>query len=136
MRHPFVWKWYGSVGNWPTWLPTGAAARLVGMLPSSPANWMQGMGLVIVVTLIVFAVEWVLLRAMVAGGVIEAGGVLRGRGGVRKESQWRFRHRLSSALAGIVGKDLHLLWRDRNMLAAEAVVGDWSKAQARFRAAP
>src|SRR5436190_2074069 len=122
MRHPFVWRWYGAVGNWPTWLPTGTAARLVGMLPSSPANWMQGMALVIVVTLVVFAIEWVLLRAMVAGGVIEAGGVLRGRVAARRESQFRFRHRLSSALAGIVGKDLHLLWRDRNMLIGMPVV--------------
>src|SRR5947199_173021 len=79
MRHPFIWKWFGGVGNWPTWLPTGAAARLIAMLPSSPAIWMQGMSLIIMVTLIVFAIEWVLLRAMVAGGVIEAGGVLRGR---------------------------------------------------------
>src|SRR6266850_3320083 len=122
MRHPFVWHWYGAVGNWPTWLPTGTAARMVGMLPSSPAKWMQGMGMVIVVTLVVFAMEWVLLRAMVAGGVIEAGGVLRGTVAVRRESQWRMRHRLSSALAGIVGKDLHLLWRDRNMLIGTLVV--------------
>jgi len=28
------------------------------------------------------------------------------------------------------------IWRERNMIGAEAVVGDWSKAQARFRAAP
>jgi S1-C subfamily serine protease len=28
------------------------------------------------------------------------------------------------------------VWRDRSMIALEAVVGDWSKAQARFRAAP
>src|SRR5207245_1858560 len=27
------------------------------------------------------------------------------------------------------------VWRDRNTIAVEAVVGDWSKAQARFRAA-
>src|SRR5256885_14737012 len=59
---------------------------------------------------------------MVAGGVIEAGGVLRGRAVMRRESQFRFRHRLSSALAGIVGKDLHLLWRDRNMLIGTLVV--------------
>src|SRR5258706_5103336 len=84
LRHPFVWKWYGAVGNWPSWLPTGAAARLIGMLPSSPANWMQGMALVIVVTLTVFAIEWVLLRAMVAGGVIEAGGGVGGRAGDRR----------------------------------------------------
>jgi len=28
------------------------------------------------------------------------------------------------------------IWRDRNLIAGEAVVGDWSKAQSRFRAAP
>ena len=28
------------------------------------------------------------------------------------------------------------IWRDRNTVAAEAVIGDWSKAQARFRAVP
>src|SRR3954471_9040768 len=122
LRHPFVWKWFGAVGRWPTWLPTGAAARLIGMLPSPPALWMQGMALVIVITLIVFAIEWILLRAMVAGGVIEAGGVLRGRVIARRESQWQVRRRLSSALAGIVGKDLHLLWRDRNMLIGTLVV--------------
>ena len=122
MRHPFVWRWYGAAGNWPAWLPTGAAARLIGMLPSRPAVWMQGMGMMIVVTLVVFAVEWILLRAMVAGGVIEAGGILRGRVPTRRESQWQVRRKLSSALAGIVGKDLHLLWRDRNMLIGTLVV--------------
>ncbi len=122
MRHPFVWRWYGAVGNWPAWLPTGTAARLIAMLPSRPAVWMQGMGMMIVVTLGVFAVEWILLRAMVAGGVIEAGGILRGRVATRRESQWQVRRKLSSALAGIVGKDLHLLWRDRNMLIGTLVV--------------
>jgi serine protease Do len=28
------------------------------------------------------------------------------------------------------------VWRERNTIPLDAVVGDWSKAQARFRAAP
>jgi serine protease Do len=35
------------------------------------------------------------------------------------------------------GQRVHLqIWRNRNVIAAEAVVGDWSRAQARFRPAP
>jgi membrane protease YdiL (CAAX protease family) len=123
LTHPFIWNWYGKIGSWPLYLPTGASARLISMLPSNPAQWLQGLSLLILTTLILFFCEWLLLRFMVRDGVIESGGSMRGRRvSASSQAPLRVRHRLSSAIAGIVGKDLHLLWRDRNMLIGTLIV--------------
>jgi len=117
----FVWRCGRPIAGIGQWLPTRlivAMIRHLGMGQASAAGYALAAAAAVGGFVLI---GWLLLTSMCAGGLLEASAALQGRRG-KATAPPRTRRDAGRIWGGIVGKDLRLLLRDRNMLVGTLVV--------------